>query len=92
MEGWAHYVEQMMVDEGFGGGDPAVRLGQLRRALQIDNGNPWTLVGTPFTVTVYALVVVGLGLSLWSRARSGTRVVSDDIREGEPVLETLDRR
>ncbi|OJT21667.1 hypothetical protein BO221_26180 [Archangium sp. Cb G35] len=34
VEGWAHYVEQMMVDEGFGEGDPAVRLGQLRRALQ----------------------------------------------------------
>ncbi|WP_257459369.1 DUF885 domain-containing protein [Archangium lipolyticum] len=34
VEGWAHYVEQMMVDEGFGGGDPSVRLGQLRRALQ----------------------------------------------------------
>ncbi|MEL7372182.1 MAG: DUF885 domain-containing protein [Myxococcota bacterium] len=33
-EGWAHYVEQMMVDEGFGDGDPKVRLGQLRRALQ----------------------------------------------------------
>ena len=65
---------------------------QLRRALQIDNGNPWTLVGTPFTVTVYALVVVGLGLSLWGRARSGSRVVADDVREGEPLLETLDRR
>jgi hypothetical protein len=34
VEGWAHYAEQMMVDEGFGDGDPAVRLGQLRRALQ----------------------------------------------------------
>lgn len=34
VEGWAHYCEQMMVDEGLGGGDPAVRLGQLRRALQ----------------------------------------------------------
>ncbi|HEU0053126.1 MAG TPA: DUF885 domain-containing protein [Longimicrobium sp.] len=34
VEGWAHYAEQMMVDEGLGGGDPAVRLGQLRRALQ----------------------------------------------------------
>jgi uncharacterized protein (DUF885 family) len=34
IEGWAHYVEQMMIDEGLGGGDPAVRLGQLRRALQ----------------------------------------------------------
>ena len=33
-EGWAHYVEQMMVDEGLGGDDPAVRLAQLRRALQ----------------------------------------------------------
>lgn len=34
VEGWAHYVEQMMIDEGLGDGDPAVRLGQLRRALQ----------------------------------------------------------
>lgn len=34
VEGWAHYAEQMALDEGFGGGDPAVRLGQLRRALQ----------------------------------------------------------
>ncbi|HEX8433075.1 MAG TPA: DUF885 domain-containing protein [Longimicrobium sp.] len=34
VEGWAHYAEQMMVDEGLGGGDPGVRLGQLRRALQ----------------------------------------------------------
>ncbi len=34
VEGWAHYCEQMMVDEGLGDGDPAVRLGQLRRALQ----------------------------------------------------------
>ncbi|XXF78352.1 DUF885 domain-containing protein [Myxococcaceae bacterium GXIMD 01537] len=34
VEGWAHYAEQMMVDEGLGGGAAAVRLGQLRRALQ----------------------------------------------------------
>jgi uncharacterized protein (DUF885 family) len=34
VEGWAHYTEQMMVDEGLGGGDPGIRLGQLRRALQ----------------------------------------------------------
>ncbi len=33
-EGWAHYTEQMMVDEGLGDGDPAIRLGQLRRAIQ----------------------------------------------------------
>jgi uncharacterized protein (DUF885 family) len=33
-EGWAHYVEQMMVDEGLGDGDQKIRLGQLRRALQ----------------------------------------------------------
>ena len=33
-EGWAHYAEEMMVDEGLGGGDPVVRLAQLRRALQ----------------------------------------------------------
>jgi hypothetical protein len=34
VEGWAHYTEQMMVDEGLGDGDPEIRLGQLRRALQ----------------------------------------------------------
>jgi uncharacterized protein (DUF885 family) len=33
-EGWAHYDEQMMVDEGWGNGDPKVRLAQLQLALQ----------------------------------------------------------
>jgi uncharacterized protein (DUF885 family) len=32
-EGWAHYSEQMMLDEGYGGGDPKLRLGQLQDAL-----------------------------------------------------------
>jgi uncharacterized protein (DUF885 family) len=33
VEGWAHYCEQMMVEEGFRRDDPAVRLGQLAEAL-----------------------------------------------------------
>ena len=33
VEGWAHYGEQMMVDEGWGNGDPRVRLMQLREAI-----------------------------------------------------------
>jgi uncharacterized protein (DUF885 family) len=33
VEGWAHYCEQMMVDEGFRKNDPGVRLGQLAEAL-----------------------------------------------------------
>ena len=33
VEGWAHYCEQMMVDQGFRRSDPAVRLGQLAEAL-----------------------------------------------------------
>ena len=33
VEGWAHYAEQMMVEEGFRKGDAAVRLGQLSEAL-----------------------------------------------------------
>jgi uncharacterized protein (DUF885 family) len=33
VEGWAHYIEQMMVEEGFGGDDPQSRLGQLSDAL-----------------------------------------------------------
>ena len=32
-EGWAHYAEQMMVDEGVGGTDPKLRLMQLQDAL-----------------------------------------------------------
>ena len=33
IEGWAHYSEQMMLDEGYGGGDPKLRLMQLQDAL-----------------------------------------------------------
>src|SRR5436309_2906761 len=33
-EGWAHYCEQMMLDEGYGAGDAHLRLGQLQAALQ----------------------------------------------------------
>lgn len=35
-EGWAHYSEQMMIDEGFGNGDPKIRLAQLQEALLRD--------------------------------------------------------
>lgn len=35
-EGWAHYTEQMMLDEGYGKGDPKLRLGQLQDALLRD--------------------------------------------------------
>jgi uncharacterized protein (DUF885 family) len=33
VEGWAHYSEQMMLDEGFGGNNPKLRLAQLSAAL-----------------------------------------------------------
>ncbi|MBV8726460.1 MAG: DUF885 domain-containing protein [Candidatus Eremiobacteraeota bacterium] len=33
VEGWAHYDEQMMVDQGWGNRDPRVRLAQLGEAL-----------------------------------------------------------
>jgi len=36
VEGWAHYTEQMMVEEGYGDGDPKVRLAQLSEALLRD--------------------------------------------------------
>jgi uncharacterized protein (DUF885 family) len=36
VEGWAHYAEQMMIDEGFGGGDRRLRLAQLQEALLRD--------------------------------------------------------
>jgi uncharacterized protein (DUF885 family) len=35
-EGWAHYAEQMMVDQGFGNGNPRMRLAQLQAALLRD--------------------------------------------------------
>jgi hypothetical protein len=33
IEGWAHYCEEMMIDAGFGGRDPGIKLGQLAEAL-----------------------------------------------------------
>jgi uncharacterized protein (DUF885 family) len=36
VEGWAHYCEQMTVDEGYGNGDPKIRLAQLSEALLRD--------------------------------------------------------
>jgi uncharacterized protein (DUF885 family) len=33
VEGWAHYVEQVMMEAGFGDGDPRLHLMQLREAL-----------------------------------------------------------
>jgi uncharacterized protein (DUF885 family) len=35
-EGWAHYTEQMLVDEGFGNDNPKIRLAQLQEALLRD--------------------------------------------------------
>jgi hypothetical protein len=32
-DGWAHYAEQMVLDEGYGAGDPRLRLAQLSDAL-----------------------------------------------------------
>jgi len=33
VEGWAHYTEQMMLEEGFAEGDPKIKMGQLAEAL-----------------------------------------------------------
>jgi uncharacterized protein (DUF885 family) len=33
VEGWAHYAEQMMLEQGFGANDPKIKLGQLADAL-----------------------------------------------------------
>lgn len=33
VEGWGHYCEQMMLDEGFGGNNPKLRMAQLNLAL-----------------------------------------------------------
>ncbi|GAC1538823.1 MAG: DUF885 domain-containing protein [Myxococcales bacterium] len=35
-EGWAHYAEEMAVEQGFGGGDPRMKLAQLSEALLRD--------------------------------------------------------
>ena len=35
-EGWAHYGEQMMIEEGYGGGEPKLALAQLSEALLRD--------------------------------------------------------
>ncbi|HWN98721.1 MAG TPA: DUF885 domain-containing protein [Blastocatellia bacterium] len=33
VEGWAHYTEQMMLEEGFASGDPKIKMGQLAESL-----------------------------------------------------------
>jgi uncharacterized protein DUF885 len=33
VEGWAHYTEQLMIEQGFGDGDPSIKLGQLADSL-----------------------------------------------------------
>jgi uncharacterized protein (DUF885 family) len=33
IEGWAHYTEQMMIDQGYGNNDPELKVGQLLDAL-----------------------------------------------------------
>lgn len=35
-EGWAHYTEEMMIEAGYGDGDPRIALGQLAEALVRD--------------------------------------------------------
>jgi uncharacterized protein (DUF885 family) len=35
-EGWAHYAEQMMVEQGLGNGDPKLKIGQIEAALLRD--------------------------------------------------------
>ena len=35
-EGWAHYAEEMAIEQGFGGGDPKMKLAQLSEALLRD--------------------------------------------------------
>jgi uncharacterized protein (DUF885 family) len=34
VEGWAHYCEQMVIEEGFGNGDPRYELAQLLLAIR----------------------------------------------------------
>jgi uncharacterized protein (DUF885 family) len=59
-EGWAHYDEQMMLDEGYGNGDPKLRLAQVHEALlrnaryivgiQMHTGNMTLEQGTDFFI------------------------------------------
>ena len=65
---------------------------QLRRALQIDNGNPWTLVGTPFTITVYSLIVVLLGLATWARRRATRDLPVPPADHDEDAVQELSGR
>jgi uncharacterized protein (DUF885 family) len=43
-EGWAHYSEEMMWEEGLGNGDPEVHIGQLLNAL-LRNGRMLSAIG-----------------------------------------------
>jgi putative tricarboxylic transport membrane protein len=54
---------------------------QLRRALSISQGDPMTLVQSPFAVFVYAALGLVFALSLWLKRRE---------KETEEVLEHLE--
>lgn len=52
---------------------------QLRRSLAISQGDPVTLVQSPFAVTVYAAIALIFALSLWLRRRE--RRVAQDLED-----------
>jgi uncharacterized protein (DUF885 family) len=74
-EGWAHYGEQMMVDQGFGDGDPKVRLAQLEEALLRD--------------TRY-VVGIKLHTAGWTVAQ-GAKLFESGFQETENALEEARR-
>jgi hypothetical protein len=59
VEGWAHYTEQMVVEEGFADNDPRIKLAQLRRRSCATAASWWASSCTP-------------PRSPWSRGRSGS--------------------
>jgi putative tricarboxylic transport membrane protein len=59
---------------------------QLRRALSISQGDPTTLVQSPFAVFVYAALVLVFAVSLWLRGRERrTEEVLERPEDGELV-------
>jgi putative tricarboxylic transport membrane protein len=59
---------------------------QLRRSLSISQGDPLTLVQSPFAVFVYSTVAVLFAVSLWLRRREkDVGQALQDLEDDEPL-------
>jgi len=61
---------------------------QLRRALSLSEGDPTTLVQSPFAVAVYAALALVIGLSVWLKSRERRLEATVSAEQDQTVTPT----